>query len=60
MTVFWARYVHAGETLCGVNFDFDDDAFESHDSAGIDASKHDRSLDEDEENVNSWKKEIGS
>jgi hypothetical protein len=50
--------VHAGKTLGGVNFDFD--AFESHDSAGIDAYKHDRSLDEDEENVNSWKKEIGS
>jgi hypothetical protein len=48
-TVFWARRVHAGETLCDVCFDFDDDTFKPHDATGIDAGKHDGSLGEEGE-----------
>jgi hypothetical protein len=58
--VFWARRVHARETLSGVNFDFDDDAFKTHDGARVDACKHEGSVDEEGGKVNSWKKEFGS
>jgi len=53
VTVFWARYVHTWKSLRGVNFDFNDNAFESHHSAGVDAGKHWGSVDEEGENVNS-------
>jgi hypothetical protein len=35
--------------LCGVNFNFDDKAFESHHGAGIDACKHEGSVSVDGE-----------
>ncbi len=45
--IWQADYGHPGKSIGVIYFDFDDNAFQTHDGAGKNSSKHEKSVDEE-------------